>query len=182
MGEGVKQRDAAGRRAKRPALCHLLGRPQHRAVRPGGPRRRNRMANCHRAFAPRRRERSARRCLGRRLGGGEDRRRLGGQSLAECRRQRACAAFSTSATCPGTLTLCQTPRTTPFPTIKKVARSMPMYLRPYMLFSTHTPYFSHTSPPVSEARTKGSPCFFLNLSCDATESFEMPITTAPVPP
>ena len=38
-----------------------------------------------------------------------------------------------------------------------------------MLFSTQTPYFSQTSDPASEARMKGSSCFFLNLSCDATE-------------
>src|SRR6266567_9267266 len=53
--------------------------------------------------------------------------------------QSACTAFSTSATCPGTLTLCQTLRMTPSLSIRKVARSMPMYLRPYMLFSTQTP-------------------------------------------
>ena len=52
---------------------------------------------------------------------------------------------STSATCPGTLTLRHAPRTTPCWSSRKVQRSMPMYLRPYMLFSTQTPYFSQTS-------------------------------------
>jgi hypothetical protein len=60
----------------------------------------------------------------------------GGRRLRD---QRPCAAFSTSATWPGILTLCQTPRTTPPLSMRKVLRSMPMYLRPYMLFSTHTP-------------------------------------------
>src|SRR5688572_16868078 len=48
-------------------------------------------------------------------------------------------SFSTSSTWPGTFTLRQMPRITPLPSIRKVARSMPMYLRPYMLFSTQTP-------------------------------------------
>src|SRR6516165_1807367 len=182
VGEGVKERDAACQRTERSAFRHLLGRTQRWAFRPGRTRRRHRSAWRHRAFAPGRGERPAGRHLGGRIGGGKNRHRLAGQSFAECRRQRARAAFSTSATWPGTLTLCHTPRTIPAPSIRNVARSMPMYLRPYMLFSTHTPYFSHTSAPASEARMNGSPCFFLNLSCDATESFDMPITTAPVPP
>src|SRR5215472_5589084 len=78
--------------------------------------------------------------LGRGVGGGEDRRRLAGKSCAVGRGgQRARAAFSTSPTWPGTLTLCHTPRMMPVPSIRKVARSMPIYFRPYMLFSTHTP-------------------------------------------
>ncbi len=51
----------------------------------------------------------------------------------------ALAACSTAATWPGTFTLRQMPRTTLLPSIRKVARSMPMYLRPYMLFSTQVP-------------------------------------------
>src|SRR5688572_25111690 len=47
-------------------------------------------------------------------------------------------SFSTSSTWPGTFTLRQMPRITPLPSIRNVARSMPMYLRPYMLFSTQT--------------------------------------------
>src|SRR6266436_888242 len=164
MSEGVNEGDPAGHRAERPALRHLP-------------------AQCHPALFPAVSESAARRRLGGGVGGGEDRRRLAGESAAGRRdSQRARAAFSTSPTWPGTLTLCQTPRMTPVPSIRKVARSMPIYLRPYMLFSTHTPNFSHTSPPVSEARMNGNPCFFLNLSCEATESFDMPMTTAPVPP
>src|SRR6266481_4455270 len=47
-------------------------------------------------------------------------------------------------------------RMTPLSSISTVVRSMPMYLRPYMLFCTQTPYFSQTSPLSSEARVKGS--------------------------
>src|SRR5579871_1470195 len=57
-------------------------------------------------------------------------------------RQRAAnalASASTSATWPGTFTLRQTRRITPDLSIRKVDRSMPMYLRPYMLFSTQAP-------------------------------------------
>ena len=75
--------------------------------------------------------------LARRIGAAKDRRRALGQRLPGD--QSACTAFKTSATWPGTLTLCQTWRTTPSLSMRKVARSIPMYLRPYMLFSTHTP-------------------------------------------
>ena len=44
---------------------------------------------------------------------------------------RSCfAASSTAATWPGTLTLCQAPAITPLASTRKVARSMPIYLRP----------------------------------------------------
>ena len=48
-------------------------------------------------------------------------------------------ALNTSSTCPGTLTFRQILTIFPLPSIKKVERSIPMYLRPYMLFSTHEP-------------------------------------------
>lgn len=51
----------------------------------------------------------------------------------------ACAAFSTSSAWPATFTLGQVWATVPSRPMSRVARSMPMYLRPYMLFSTHTP-------------------------------------------
>ena len=51
----------------------------------------------------------------------------------------AAASRSTSSAWPGTLTLRQMPRITPLPSIRKVARSIPIYLRPYMLFSTQVP-------------------------------------------
>ncbi len=147
MGERVEQRRAAGCRAEVPALRHLARRPEHRALRPGRPRRRHGIADRQRSCGPGRGQRQAGCGFCRRVGDGEDRRRAGGERLSG---QRARAAFSTSATWPGTLTLCQTPRTVPAPSIRKVARSMPMYLRPYMLFSTQVPYFSQTSPSTSE--------------------------------
>jgi hypothetical protein len=49
------------------------------------------------------------------------------------------AAFITSAACPGTFTLCHAFTTRPSAPTRNVARSIPMYLRPYMDFSTHTP-------------------------------------------
>src|SRR5690606_16866653 len=54
-------------------------------------------------------------------------------------------AASTSSTCPFTLTLGNTLRITPFPSMTKVVRTMPMNLRPYRLFSCQTPYASSAS-------------------------------------
>src|SRR5271170_3214444 len=179
MGERMQQRCPSGLRAEIAPLRHVARRAQLRPVRPCRAQRRRRITDRHFPFGPSRRQGPAHRNLGRRVRCGEDRDRAGGQGPS---RQSACDAFSTSATCPGTRTLRQTPRTVPEPSIKKVLRSMPMYLRPYMLFSIQAPYFSQTSPSVSEARMNGRLCFFLNLSCEATESFEMPMTTAPVPP
>ena len=63
-----------------------------------------------------------------------------GMALARRRHdQSPRAAASTSSTWPGTLTLRQMPRMTPLASTRNVARSMPMYLRPYMLFSTQVP-------------------------------------------
>ena len=53
--------------------------------------------------------------------------------------QRARAASSTASACPGTFTLFQSCARVPLRSINTVLRSTPMYLRPYMLFSTHTP-------------------------------------------
>src|SRR5262249_18843934 len=111
MGEGVKKRDAACRRPERSAFRHLLGWAQRWAFRAGRTRWRLRFAERHSTFAPCRSERPAGRHLSGGTGGGEYRHRLAAQSFADRRCQRACAAFSTSATWPGTLTLCHTPRT-----------------------------------------------------------------------
>ncbi len=51
----------------------------------------------------------------------------------------AFAAFSTVSTWPGTFTLRQICLIVASAPMRKVARSTPMYLRPYMFFSTHTP-------------------------------------------
>ena len=52
---------------------------------------------------------------------------------------KACAAASTASAWPGTLTFRQIFAIRPSAPTRKVERSTPMYLRPYMLFSTHTP-------------------------------------------
>ncbi len=52
---------------------------------------------------------------------------------------RPLAAARTSSTWPFTLTFRQTPRITPSLSIRKVARSMPIEVLPYIDFSTHTP-------------------------------------------
>src|SRR5471030_2761655 len=88
-------------------------------------------------------------------------------------------ASSTSAACPGTFTLCQTRRTTPCASIRKVQRSIPIYFRPYMLFSTQAPYRSTTSPSLSEASLGERPYLVRNLPWLAAESLETPTTTAP---
>src|SRR5262245_35814890 len=153
MRQGVHQSDAACRGPESAALRHVVGWTEQRAGRPGGMRQRQRLAQHYTSTTPALGERAACRRLARGIGGGEDGRRSAGKSAAGGGGgQRARAAFSTSPTWPGTLTLCHTPRMMPVPSIRKVARSMPMYLRPYMLFSTQTPYFSHTSPLMSEPR------------------------------
>lgn len=53
--------------------------------------------------------------------------------------QRAWSACSTSSAWPGTRTFGQLARTLPSWPIRKVARWIPMDVRPYMLFSTQTP-------------------------------------------
>ena len=82
--------------------------------------------------------------LGQVAGAAEDhqcrrRRLLGLDRHRHPSRHSARAAASTSSTWPGTLTLRQTRRMAPLPSIRKVARSIPMYVRPYMLFSTQVP-------------------------------------------
>src|SRR3546814_20371090 len=71
------------------------------------------------------------------------------------------------------------PASFPAPSIRKVARSMPMYLRPYRLFSPQTPYDSVALPVSSAASVTFSLCLPLNLSWLATLSREQPITPAP---
>ena len=54
-------------------------------------------------------------------------------------RQSASMAAFTASAWPSTFTLRQIFRTVPVPSIRKVLRSMPIDLRPYMFFSTQTP-------------------------------------------
>ena len=60
-----------------------------------------------------------------------------------------------------------------------VERSMPMYVLPYMLFSTHVPYCSATSCSSSERSVNGRPYFSRNLTCFFGLSGLTPRTTAP---
>src|SRR5215472_16155731 len=180
MREGMEQRDTSRRRAERPPFRHLLGWPKERSRRPRRPLWGRRTSDLQRAHPPLFGQPATGRHLRRRLGGLEDRDRPTAKCVAFC--QSARAALRTSATWPGTRTLRHAPRTMPFRSIRKVERSIPIYLRPYMLFSTQVPYFSQTSEPASEARANGRLRFFFNLSCEATGSFEIPITTASAPP
>src|SRR6516225_3392002 len=180
MREGMEQRDTSCRRAERPPLRHLLGWAQQWSRWPRRPLWGRGTSDLQRAHPPPFGEPATGRyfCCG--LGGLEDRDRPDGKCAEFC--QSARAALRTSATWPGTRTLRHAPRTTPFRSMRKVERSIPIYLRPYMLFSTQVPYFSQTSEPESDARAKGRLCFLLNLSCEATGSFEIPMTTASAPP
>jgi hypothetical protein len=140
MGERVEQRDAPGRRAASAPLRHVPWRQQGRARGTRRTVRRPATADLDEGAAPpSRRGGSGESQL--RGGLGRDKDRDGGvrQGAAGGGGQSAFAAASTASTWPGTLTLRHTPRTTPFSSMRKVARSIPMYFRPYMLFSTHTP-------------------------------------------
>jgi hypothetical protein len=139
MRQRVEQRDAARRRAAGATPRHVPRRQQQRQRRPCRAVGRRAVADLGDGAAlPRGRGGTAERNLLGRRGGGEDGARGLRQGIGP-RRQSAFTAVSTASTWPGTLTLCQTPRTTPFSSMRKVARSIPMYFRPYMLFSTQTP-------------------------------------------
>ena len=62
---------------------------------------------------------------------------------------------------------------------KKVARSSPIYLRPYRLFSTHTPQSRAILVSGSEPSAIFSLCFLRNLAWDSTLSLDTPITSIP---
>ena len=66
----------------------------------------------------------------------------GSLHLFKKRTQSDFTAANTSSTCPGTLTLRQIFAILPLLSMRNVERSIPMYLRPYMLFSTQEPYDS----------------------------------------
>ena len=67
----------------------------------------------------------------------------------------------------------------PFGPMMNVARCTPQYRRPYMDFSTQTPYFSATLWSGSERRMCGRSCFVAEAVQLLRASREMPITTAP---
>ncbi len=137
MGERVQKGDAARQAGPRFALGHLRGRQEEGPRRPGRAVGRIRLARRQGAGAPGRGRITAAARLRRRIGCRQDPDRCRAKAVRG--RQTAFAAASTSSTWPGTLTLRQMLRMTPFGSIRKVERSMPMYLRPYMLFSTQVP-------------------------------------------
>ena len=113
--------------------------------------------------------------------------RLGGRALSplaekgdaqpdEASHCNAFAASSTSRAWPGTFTLGQTLATVPSRSRRTVVRSVPMYVLPYMLFSTQTPNASSIARPSSEARGNSSPYLARNLSWLSRLSDEMPTT------
>ena len=61
----------------------------------------------------------------------------------------------------------------------KVARWTPQYLRPYIDFSTQTPYFSATLWSGSDRRMCGRSCLWPKRYSCSGSSRETPITTAP---
>ena len=140
MRERVEQRDAPGDRAAGTALRHVPWWEQQRGHGTGWTVGRRAAADLDEGAAPPGGCRgSGESHLRRRLGRGKH--GAGGVRQRAARRagQSALAAASSASTWPGTLTLRHTPRTTPFSSMRKVARSIPMYFRPYMLFSTQTP-------------------------------------------
>src|SRR3954463_11206940 len=89
------------------------------------------------------------------------------------------AASSTSSAWPVTFTLRQTRFTTPSRSTRKVARSMPIYLRPYIDFSTQVPNASHAEPSLSEASGTLSPYLSVNLAWLFGLSLETPSSQVP---
>src|SRR5690606_6955109 len=88
-----------------------------------------------------------------------------GTAAPWCRGYRALAASSTSSAWPSTFTFGQTRAMRPSGPIRKVARRTPIYLRPYMDFSAHTPYASSILSVSSDPSAIDRSYLALNLSC-----------------
>src|ERR1035437_8972396 len=88
-------------------------------------------------------------------------------------------ASKTASTWPVTLTFSNTAEIFPLGSITYVVLTTPMYLRPYMLFSCHTPYAVTISFDSSLTNENGNSYFVLNFPCDFTESGLTPRITAP---
>ena len=58
-----------------------------------------------------------------------------------------------------------------------VVRNVPMYLRPHMLFSPHTPICSTSVLSVSAISVKGSSFLAMNFWCEAALSTLTPTTS-----
>ena len=93
-----------------------------------------------------------------------------------------CAAARTSAAWPVTLTLRQALAILPALSIRNVLRSIPIYLRPYIDFSTQVPYFSATACDSSDASGNVSWYFSANLSIGFILSGDTPMTSMPIWP
>ena len=63
--------------------------------------------------------------------------------------------------------------------MRNVARSIPMYVLPYMFFSTQTPSACASCAWVSDARVKFRSCFDLNLRWLSMSSAETPTSATP---
>src|SRR5262249_22592359 len=129
MRQGVEQGDALLDAAAGLALRHLARRQQERLDRS----RRALWWRCRRdegrtPLAPIRGQRLCARHLLRGVRRFEDAARAL-REIDHAASAKPFTSFSTSSTWPGTFTLRQMPRITPLPSIRKVARSMPMYLR-----------------------------------------------------
>src|SRR5262249_36051742 len=105
---------------------------------------------------------------------------------AEPPRRRAEYRYASAASAPGTVSFGLTPyhvaAILPFSSIRKAERTMPMYLRPYIDFSPHTPKASATVWSSSASRGKPSEYLVSNFCCAAGLSGLMPITSTPCAP
>lgn len=67
----------------------------------------------------------------------------------------------------------------PFGSMTNVDRMVPVTGLPYIIFCPYAPYARATTLLGSLSSGKGSSYFSRNRSCDPSESFETPYTTAP---
>src|ERR1700680_4547784 len=91
----------------------------------------------------------------------------------------ACAASRTSSAWPSTLSLRHWFLSTPRASSRKVLRSIPITLRPYIFFSRITSNCLQARPSASDSSANGKPICSRNLWCEARLSREMPSTVTP---
>src|SRR5260364_237980 len=90
-----------------------------------------------------------------------------------------CTASSTASTCPATLTLRHSRRSTPRSSIRKVERSTPRTALPYIFLILITSNRVHSGSSMSAISSNGSVYLVLKASCYLSESREIPAMTAP---
>src|SRR6185437_8156342 len=105
-----------------------------------------------------------------------------GSTGVRCDPYSPCAACNTSAAWPVTLTFLHTRAIFPSLSIRNVLRSMPMYFRPYIDFSTQVPYLSATARDSSDASGNVSLYLAANFSIGGILSGDTPITSSPILP